>query len=172
MYKRQLLQRIYVWDDNLANTSLKNVVILANFDVNTQSIPAGFPYIGTWYNLMDNSTFEVNNTTQGVSLQAGEFKIFGNQQAVLNQSTLNLIKGLQLIQNPVSKRIQIQTPYTISGKIDWKIYNTAGIEIDHGSTSVQQNMLQIAAPDKRGNYFVVLRHANTNAWGLIKVLKQ
>ena len=79
---------------------------------------------------------------------------------------------MQLIQNPVSKRIQIQTPYTISGKIDWKIYNTAGIEIDHGSTSVQQNMLQIAAPDKRGNYFVVLRHANTNAWGLIKVLKQ
>ena len=167
-----LLQRIYVWDDNLSDTSLKNVVILANFDVNTQSIPAGFPYVGSWYDLMDNSTFEVNNTNQGVSLQAGEFKIFGNQQAALSQSTLNLIKGLQLIQNPVNNRIQIQTPSTLTGNIDWKIYNTAGIEIDCGLTSVQQNMLQIAAPDKRGNYFVVLRHANTNAWGLIKVLRQ
>ena len=167
-----LLQRVYVWDDNLSDTSLKNVVILANFDVNTQSIPAGFPYIGTWYDVMDNSNFEVNNTNQGISLQPGEFKIFGNQQAALNQSTLNLIQGLQLIQNPVNDRIQIQTPSILTGKIDWKIYNTAGIEIAYGSTAVQQDMLQIAAPDKRGNYFVVLRHTNTNAWGLIKVLKQ
>ena len=166
-----LLQRIYVWDDNLSDTSLKNVVILANLDVNTQSIPAGFPYIGTWYDLMDNSTFEVNNINQGVSLQAGEFKIFGNQQAALSQSKLNLIQGLQLIQNPVKNRIQIQTPSTLSGNIDWKIYNTAGIEINYGSTAVQQNLLQIVAPEKRGNYFVVLRQAKTNAWGLLKVLK-
>ena len=167
-----LLQRVYVWDDNLSDTSLKNVVILANFDVNTQSITAGFPYIGTWYDIMDNSNFEVNDTNQGISLQPGEFKIFGNQQAALSQSTLNLIQGLQLIQNPVNDRIQIQTPSILTGKIDWKIYNTAGIEIAYGSTAGQQNMLQIAAPDKRGNYFVVLRHANTNAWGLIKVLRQ
>ena len=167
-----LLQRVYVWDDNLSDTSLKNVVILANFDVNTQSIPAGFPYIGTWYDIMDNSNFEVNDTNQGISLQPGEFKIFGNQQAALSQSTLNLIQGLQLIQNPVNDRIQIQTPSILTGKIDWKIYNTAGIEIAYGSTAVQQNILQIAAPEKRGNYFVVLRHANANAWGLIKVLRQ
>ena len=76
------------------------------------------------------------------------------------------------VQNPVHDQIQIQTPSTLTGNINWKIYNTAGVEIAYGSTAVQQNMLQIAAPDKRGNYFVVLRHANTNAWGLIKVLKQ
>ena len=121
---------------------------------------------------MDNSNFEVNNTNQGVSLQAGEFKIFGNQQAALSQSTFNLIQGLQLIQNPVNNQIQIQRPSTLTGKTDWKIYNTAGIEINYGSTAVQKDILQIAAPEKRGNYFVVLRHANTNAWGLIKVLRK
>ena len=140
--------------------------------LHTQSIPAGFPYIGTWYDVMDNSNFEVNNTNQGVSLQAGGFKIFGNQQAALSQSTFNLIQGLQLIQNPVNNQIQIQTPSTLTGKTDWKIYNTSGIEINYGSTAVQKDILQIAAPEKRGNYFVVLRHANTNAWGLIKVLRQ
>jgi 1,4-alpha-glucan branching enzyme len=167
-----LIQRIYVWDDNLSDTSLKNVVILANFDVNTQSIPAGFPYIGTWYDLMDNSTFEVNNTNQGVSLQAGEFKIFGNKQAALSQSTLNLIQGMQLIQNPVNDQIQIQTPSALSGNIDWKIYNTAGVEVAYGSTTVQQQTLQIPSPKKLGNYFVVLRHTYTNTWGLLKVLRQ
>ena len=167
-----LLQRIYIWDDNLPNTSLKNVVILANFDVNTQNFISDFPYTGVWYNLMDNTTFQVNNTNQQISLNPGEFKIFGNQDAVLSKSKYNLITGLQLTQNPVNDLIQILTPSTLSGKVDWKIYNTAGIEIAFGSTAIQQNILQIAAPEKRGNYFVVLRHANSNALGLIKVLRQ
>ncbi len=167
-----LLQRIYIWDDNLPNTSLKNVVILANFDVNTQNFISDFPYTGVWYNLMDNTTFQVNNTNQQISLNPGEFKIFGNQDAVLSKSKYNLITGLQLTQNPVNDLIQILTPSTLSGKVDWKIYNTAGIEIAFGSTDIQQNILQIAAPEKRGNYFVVLRHAISNASGLIKVLRQ
>jgi len=167
-----LLQRIYIWDDNLPNTSLKNVVILANFDVNTQNFISDFPYTGVWYNLMDNTTFQVNNTNQQISLNPGEFRIYGNQDAVLSKSKYSLISGLQLTQNPVNNLIEILTPSTLSGKVDWKIYNTAGIEIAYGSTAVQQDMLQIAAPDKRGNYFVVLRHANTNAWGLLKVVKQ
>ena len=167
-----LLQRIYIWDDNLPNTSLKNVVILANFDVTTQNFISDFPYTGVWYNLMDNTTFQVNNTNQQISLNPGEFKIFGNQDAVLSKSKYNLITGLQLTQNPVNDLIQILTPSTLSGKVDWKIYNTAGIKIAFGSTAIQQNILQIAAPEKRGNYFVVLRHANSNGLGLIKVLRQ
>lgn len=167
-----LLQRIYIWDDNLPNTSLKNVVILANFDVTTQNFISDFPYTGVWYNLMDNTTFQVNNTNQQISLNPGEFKIFGNQDAVLSKSKYNLITGLQLTQNPVNDLIEILTPSTLSGKVDWKIYNTAGIEIAFGSTAIQQNILQIAAPEKRGNYFVVLRHANSNGLGLIKVLRQ
>ena len=78
-----LLQRIYIWNENLPNTSLKNVVILANFDVNTQSIPAGFPYDGTWYDLMDNTAFEVGNTNQGISLNPGEFRVFETNKPLL-----------------------------------------------------------------------------------------
>ena len=167
-----LLQRIYIWNDNLPNTSLKNVVILANFDVNTQSIPAGFPYAGTWYDLMDNTAFEVSNTNQGMSINPGEFRVFGNQQATFSVSSYHRLRGLQLVQNPVHDQIQIQTPSTLSGNIDWKIYNTAGVEISYGSTAVQQQTIQIPSPKKRGNYFVVLRHANTNSWGLLKVLRQ
>ena len=68
-----LLQRIYIWDENLANTSLKNVVIISNFD-NTQNIPIGFPYDGTWYDLMNNTTYQGNSSS--ISLNPGEFRIF------------------------------------------------------------------------------------------------
>ena len=118
---------------------------------------------------MDNTTFQVNNTNQQISLNPGNLNIW-KQDA--NSKSDNLITGLQLTQNPVNDLIQILTPSTLSGKVDWKIYNTAGIEIAFGSTAIQQNILQIAAPEKRGNYFVVLRHANSNALGLIKVLRQ
>jgi hypothetical protein len=40
----------------LASTQLKDVLVLANFNVTTQNVPTGFPYPGTWYNLMDNTS--------------------------------------------------------------------------------------------------------------------
>ena len=121
---------------------------------------------------MDNTAFEVGNTNQEISLNPGEFRVFGNQQATFSVSNDNQLRGLQLVKNPVHDRIQIQTPSTLSGNVDWKIYNTAGVEIAYGSTAVKQQTIQIPSPKKRGNYFVVLRHANTNAWGLLKVLRQ
>ena len=121
---------------------------------------------------MDNTTFEVSNTNQGISLQAGEFKIFGNQQASLTRSELNIFQELKLIQNPVQDHIKFQTPTSLFGNIDWKIYNTLGIEVAYGSTLIQNQMLQISAPRKQGSYFIVLRHTNTDAIRMIKILKQ
>ena len=67
---------------------------------------------------MDNTAFEVGNTNQGISLNPGEFRVFGNQQATFSVSNNNPLLGLQLVQNPVLDRIQIQTPSDLSGNID------------------------------------------------------
>src|SRR5690606_11677511 len=48
-----LTPRIFIWDDALPSTQLKNVVILANFEMSAQNIVPDFPYTGTWYDLMD-----------------------------------------------------------------------------------------------------------------------
>jgi len=42
-----LTPRIFIWDDAIPITDIKNIVILANFDVSTQNIVPDFPYIGT-----------------------------------------------------------------------------------------------------------------------------
>jgi 1,4-alpha-glucan branching enzyme len=76
-----LLQTIKIADANLPATSLKDVVIIANFDVTTKSVSTGFPYGGEWYNLMDNSTLNVVNVNDAISVLPGQFKIFGNKQA-------------------------------------------------------------------------------------------
>lgn len=73
-----LMPRIFIWNDALPASSLKNVVIISNFTTNPQNVVPNFPYSGTWYNLMDNTTMMVTNTAAPILLQPGEFRIFGN----------------------------------------------------------------------------------------------
>jgi 1,4-alpha-glucan branching enzyme len=98
-----LLPRIYVWNDALPSTSLKNVVVVANFTTTAQTVTPNFPYAGTWYNLMDNTSMSASASTT-VTLQPGEFRIFGNQTALATDETkIDANKtSLQITQNPAT----------------------------------------------------------------------
>lgn len=114
---------IYVWNDNLNASQLKNVVIMANFDVTAQNITPYFPYTGTWYNLMDDSAFSVTDTTAPINLAPGEFRIFGNQPSSLGLDQFSLIEQLKIYPNPTknSFRLNMNTNlvsiYDITGKL-------------------------------------------------------
>ena len=159
-----LVQRIYVWNETLSG--LKNVVILANFDVTTQNVTSNFPYTGTWYYLMDDNTLSVSSTAQVVTLAPGEFKIFGNQQAALSNYNPELLQ-LGLRQNPVKERIQIDLPN--EDTYSYKLYSTIGTELYNGKHT-NGKVLTITAPAQKGVYFVVVKNKKTNQFGLCKVL--
>ncbi|MGB1210380.1 MAG: alpha-amylase family glycosyl hydrolase [Lacinutrix venerupis] len=122
-----LTPKIYIWDDTLPSTGLKNVVVLANFDVNNQNIVPNFPYTGTWYDLMDptgNTTINVTNVNTPIPVDAGQFKMYGNK----NSQTLSTIDNeldnkLTLYPNPtkdtfsINKEISSLKVYDISGKL-------------------------------------------------------
>lgn len=159
-----LVQRIYVWNETLSG--LKNVVIIANFDVTTQNVTSNFPYTGTWYDLMDDSTLSVSSTAQVVTLAPGEFKIFGNQQAALSNYNPKLLR-LVLLQNPVKERILIDLP--TEDTYSYKLYSTIGTELYNGKHK-NGKVLTITAPTQKGVYFVVIKNNKTNQFGLCKVL--
>ena len=98
-----LLPKIYVWNDALPSSSLKNVVVVANFTTTAQTVTPNFPYAGTWYNLMDNTSMSASASTT-VTLQPGEFRIFGNQTALATDETkIDANKtSLQITQNPAT----------------------------------------------------------------------
>ncbi len=102
-------QRIYVYNNSLPANQLKNVVIIANFSVAAQNINPSFPYTGTWYNLMDNTSMNVTNTTATISVPAGEFRIYGNQLATLGQEEFDTMENVLLYPNPSSGSFQINT---------------------------------------------------------------
>jgi 1,4-alpha-glucan branching enzyme len=117
--------RIYIWDDALPSTSLKNVVILANFDVTAQNIVPDFPYTGTWYDLMDDSgssSITVSSTTATINIPAGEFRIYGNQASTLSVEEVTT-SAFAIFPNPVNDSFKTNKSlnglqiYDITGKL-------------------------------------------------------
>lgn len=116
-------QRIYVYDDALPATQLKNVVILANFSVADLTVIPDFPYTGLWYNLMDNTTINVTNTATPIAIPSGKYRIYGNKAATLNQDAFDSTEALVLVPNPSTDYFRLTSStkkvelYTISGQL-------------------------------------------------------
>jgi 1,4-alpha-glucan branching enzyme len=105
-----LTPKIYVWDDAIPSSSLKNVVILANFDVTAQNVVPNFPYIGDWYDLMDatSTTFiTVTNTSTAINIPPGEFRMYGNKASTLSIDDVALDKALTISPNPANTSFRV-----------------------------------------------------------------
>ncbi len=96
-----LQPKIYIFDTTIASGELKNVVILSNFDVVSANVTPNFPTTGNWKNLMDNTTLNVTNTTTPINIEAGGFRIYGDQ-AALSTATFDPLDYLTLAPNPSS----------------------------------------------------------------------
>jgi 1,4-alpha-glucan branching enzyme len=118
-----LFPNIAITNSALSSTQLKDVLIVANFDVTAQNVATGFPYAGTWYNLMDNTTINVVNTTAPIYIPPGEFRIYGNQQALLAIEDFEKPNTITLYPNPVSDYFTLNVSsskveiYSLSGQL-------------------------------------------------------
>jgi len=139
---------IYIWDDGIDSNLLKNVVIVSNFDVVEQTITPYFPYTGTWFDLMDmngESSINVNSTSDQITLQPGEFKIFGNQSSIALSQNEYEIDEVYFYPNPseghinFNKDVDLIEIFDITGKIVVTFENTIKnrpINIDYLDTGL------------------------------------
>ena len=110
-----LITRIYVFDNSIPTTQLRNVVILANFDVVPQNVTPDFPYTGTWYDLMDENgttSLNVTSTTAPINLQPGEYRVYGNQPPETLSTSEFEISSLGLYPNPT------RSSFTLSASVN------------------------------------------------------
>lgn len=169
-----LIPRIYIWNDALPSTSLKNVVILSNFTLTAQNVTPNFPYTGTWYNLMDNSLLSVTSTTNPILLQPGEFRIYGNKTAsylgTYESAPKNSTVTLEIMQNPIALGMaKLRYSNAKGGKLttfdfSGKIVRTDKIIDNDGEMTIMMNHLPA------GTYFVQLISEKGNA--VVKVIKK
>ncbi len=127
-----LTSNIKITNSALAATDLKDVLVLANFDVTSQNVATGFPYAGTWYNLMDNSSIKVTDINAPIAIMAGDFKIYGNKKSQLEDKYFTLpsdnftieSKGETCLnQNNGEIVINAKTPNTYTAVINGKSYD-------------------------------------------------
>ncbi len=117
------LKTIHLSDD-ATNPSLEHVTIIGNFGVTTQSINPVFQQTGTWYDLLNNNaTINVTNVNTTISLQPGEFKVYGSSQVTLAVGDVNLKDIITIYPNPVRDTFKVNTiatkvaVYDISGRL-------------------------------------------------------
>ena len=101
--------RINIYTSTSQTSELSYAIILTNFSTSTYNVNVTFPYTGTWYNLMDNSTINVASTTTQISIEPGGFKVIGNQQPTLSNPTYES-QNITLYPNPSQKYFNINQP--------------------------------------------------------------
>jgi hypothetical protein len=158
-------QRIYVYDNSLPATQLKNVVILANFSVAAQNIIPSFPYTGTWVNLMDNSTINVTNTTATIAIESGGFRIYGNQAPTLTTPNFNPLDEILLLPNPTSDVFSLNANLE---KI--QIFSVTGQLVKTFTKTFENYQYSISELNK-GIYLVKVSDSNLNE-KTFKLIKQ
>jgi 1,4-alpha-glucan branching enzyme len=114
--------RLDVWTSTTQTAALSYVFVLTNFTDNTYNVVGGFPFTGTWANLMDNTTFNVTNVNMNISIEPGGYRVFGNR-ALLNNDTFDALDFVALSPNPASTYFTINTLvekvqiYSITGQL-------------------------------------------------------
>ncbi|MFY0630346.1 MAG: T9SS type A sorting domain-containing protein [Flavobacteriaceae bacterium] len=158
--------RMFFFDLSLPASSLKNVVVLANFNTSSQNIVPDFPFTGTWYNLIDNSSVNVTNTSDPITIPAGEFRIFGNQQSTLS-TTENSINNSQIIMypNPTKDRFQINQKTS-----EVIIYNALGKVVAKFEGDFQEGTFFDVHSLAKGIYF--LRLKSNQGFNTLKLIKE
>ena len=124
-----------------------------------------FPYTGTWVNLMDNTTINVTNTTTPITIEAGGFRIFGNQSAALSSDDFSKINYINLVPNPASSYFSLNTEVS---KVD--VYSMTG-QLVKSFKNQSDNFQYDIADLNQGIYLVKVTDANNNEKTL-RLIKQ
>ena len=160
-----LQPKIYIYDNAASATTLKNVVVLSNFSVDTINVTPNFPYTGIWYNLMDNTQLNVTNTTGPISIEAGGFRIYGNQTSNLNTDSFSDLSFITLTPNPSTNFFSIN--YDLS---KLSIYSITGQLIKSFQNKSKTDVYEISDLNK-GIYLVKVVDIN-NTEKTFKLIKQ
>lgn len=156
---------IKITNATLANTALKDVLIVANFGVVATSVATGFQYTGTWYDLMNNSELNVTNVNQTITLQPGEYKILGNKTATLAIEDYEKEASIRLYPNPASNYFTLSTATT---KVEIFMISGQKVKQFEGTEAVDQ---QFSISDlNKGMYLVKAQNAEKQTQ-VLKLIK-
>ncbi len=108
-----------------------NVVVLGNFDVITQTATPAFHNTGTWYEYFTRDEMNVTDVNAGISLAAGEYRIYSDSILdTLEVGLKNIIPAAfelkQNYPNPFNPVTNIEYVLTRDAKVKLDVYDLGG----------------------------------------------
>lgn len=158
-----LTPRIDIWNNNLTENDLKAVIVLANFSTGTQTVNTSFSIAGDWYNLMDGTT--IASTVSTVTLQPGEFRIYGNKPGSLGTQTPQQLTASVLYPNPATNLFYVSTPVNKA-----EVYALTGQLVKTFGSNANGNSFDVSGLSK-GIYMVKITDT-TNRVSTVKLVKE
>jgi hypothetical protein len=161
-----LYPNIKITNSALASSQLKDVLILANFNVTAQNVATGFPYTGDWYNLMDNTIITVTNVNDPISIPAGEFRVYGNKVANLAIASYEKTPTVLLYPNPASNYFTLNAATT---KV--QIFSITG-QLVKTFDANQSEGYQFIISDLNQGLYIVKAYNENNEAEVMKFIKE
>ena len=109
----------------------KNVVVLGNFDVVTQTATPAFHHSGTWYEYFTRDEMNVTDVNAGISLAPGEYRIYSDSILdTLEVGLENIVPAAfelkQNYPNPFNPVTRIDYVLTRAADVNLEIYDIQG----------------------------------------------
>jgi hypothetical protein len=109
-------------------------VVVANFDVLTQTPAVAFPATGTWYDYTNGGSISISGALQSVSLPPGQYKVYLNQNITGGNVTTGIRDiiansnefKLSVYPNPVQQTSTVRYELPKSGKVSIQLMNIQG----------------------------------------------
>ncbi|WP_407525289.1 alpha-amylase family glycosyl hydrolase [Lacibacter sp. MH-610] len=122
-----------LWKTVVINHASLKMVVVANFNNSTQIQSVTFPATGTWYDYTNGGTYVVSNTTQSVTLPAGGYRVYIDQNIPggLVTNVRDIIANsnefkLKVSPNPVQQQATITYELPKSGQVSIQLINMQG----------------------------------------------
>jgi 1,4-alpha-glucan branching enzyme len=108
-----------------------SVAVIGNFDVVSSTGSITFPTAGTWYNYLGTDSISATGSSQNITLNAGDYKVFINKNLndtnhVLPPDTTS-VNGIKIYPNPViSSNSVIKYSLPVASNVSLSVYNITG----------------------------------------------
>ena len=136
----------------------RNAVVLGNFGVTAGTIVPNFTATGKWYEFFTGDSITVNNTTDPISLQAGEYRIYSNNRWLSPEEYILILEDkkpivsdskLSVFPNPASENCLIKLPHMLEGNAEIYLYDPSGKEVLARSVELTGGLCSLDWKDKK-----------------------
>ncbi|GAB4093173.1 alpha-amylase family glycosyl hydrolase [Flaviaesturariibacter terrae] len=118
-------------------TDTSNLCVVGNFDVASQTGTVTFQNAGTWYDLIDGTTFTATGAAQSITLAPGEYHIYTNRNTnnssntpVQNLATSGNSLDAGVYPNPVARAdFQADLYLPAAGNVSFDLLTATGQEL-------------------------------------------